>query len=97
MFVLCLNIGACDPDDSGRTSSDDSDNGSGGDTDTDADADGGSGDLDIDSDSDSDGDFDCFDKIDICFVLDVSTSMGFVLDELTNEIGDVWQITPYDN
>ncbi len=58
---------------------------SGGDADTDGDADGDAG-----GDA-GDGGFKCYDKIDVCFVLDVSTSMGFVLDDLTQEIAKVWQ------
>jgi len=35
-------------------------------------------------------DVDCFQDIDIVFVIDVSTSMTWVLDELHDEIGAVW-------
>jgi hypothetical protein len=33
---------------------------------------------------------DCYQNIDIVFVLDVSTSMGYILDTLRKEIGKVW-------
>jgi hypothetical protein len=56
------------------------------DSDTDTDTDG-------DSDSDSDGDTDsedCYEAIDIVFVLDVSTSMSEMLAALEEDIGEVW-------
>lgn len=59
------------------------------DTDTDVDTD---TDIDADSDSDTDSDTDdeCYEMIDIVFVLDVSTSMTYILQTLHDEIGVVW-------
>ncbi len=37
------------------------------------------------------GDLDCHQDIDIVFVLDVSTSMTWVLEQLASEIGSVWE------
>jgi hypothetical protein len=37
------------------------------------------------------GDIDCHQDIDIVFVLDVSTSMSWVLEQLASEIGSVWE------
>jgi len=37
------------------------------------------------------GTAECYENIDIVFVLDVSTSMGFILQTLEGEIGKVWQ------
>jgi hypothetical protein len=62
------------------------------DSDSDADADSDS-DADADSDSDADGDGgadDCYDAIDVVFVLDVSTSMGPMLQALEEDIAEVW-------
>jgi len=62
-----------------------------GDTDTDVDSDSDT-DVDTDSDTDADGDDgdDCYDSIDIVFVLDVSTTMSYILSTLEAEIGAVW-------
>lgn len=32
----------------------------------------------------------CYDRMDLVFVMDVSTSMGYILSDLENEIGEVW-------
>jgi hypothetical protein len=52
----------------------------------------GAGDTDSDSDSDSDSDTDdeCYEMIDIVFVIDVSTTMSYILSTLETEIGLVW-------
>lgn len=77
-------------DDGGRFDSSDADSDSDTDTDTDTDSDSDS-DSDTDSDSDSDTDSeDCYEHIDIVFVLDVSTSMGGMLQELEADIAEVW-------
>jgi len=94
MLILSIIFtGACETDESAPGRGGDKKGESGSDTDTDTDTDTDSDtdtDTDNDTDSDSDADDECYDKIDICFVLDVSTSMGFVLDRLTSEIGAVW-------
>jgi hypothetical protein len=76
----------CDADDGGREPGSGVADG-GGDADSDGDSD---GDADSDGDSDGDGDADCYENLDIVFVLDVSTTMGFILQTLENQIGDVW-------
>lgn len=81
-----------DPD--GDTDSD-SDTNPTGDTDSDGDSDtAGDGDADSDSESDADSeqgtDTECYEHLDIVFVLDVSTTMGFILQTLEQEIGQVW-------
>jgi len=79
----------CDDDDT-RFGNNDSDSDSDTDGDTDSDSD---GDTDSDSDSDSDSDTDsedCYEHIDIVFVLDVSTSMDGMLQELEADIAEVW-------
>jgi hypothetical protein len=64
----------------------------------------GSGDTDTDGDSDSDSDSDtddeCYEMIDIVFVIDVSTTMSYILSTLETEIGAVWdaaQSISYDD
>jgi hypothetical protein len=47
-------------------------------------------DVDTDSDSDSDSDDECYEMIDIVFVIDVSTTMSYILTTLEAEIGEVW-------
>jgi len=85
LLLMALMLDGCTADDRRGTGGE----GDGGVSDAAADAD---VDADADGDADAgDGGFDCYDKIDICFVLDVSTSMGFVLDKLNQEIGKVWQ------
>jgi hypothetical protein len=59
------------------------------DTDADTDADGGA-DTDTDTDTDTGTDSDCYEAIDIVFVLDVSTSMGGMLAALEDDIAEVW-------
>ncbi|HUT78970.1 MAG TPA: vWA domain-containing protein, partial [Polyangia bacterium] len=87
--ALLLGLWACEADDK-RLDSDDDDDGTtdgdaDGDSDTDSDADG-----DSDGDSDTDTDTECYEQLDIVFVLDVSTSMSGYLSTLENEIGLVW-------
>jgi len=78
--------------DADRSSDGDSD--ADGDTDTDGDSDTDTdGDSDTDTDGDTDGDTDsedCYEAIDIVFVLDVSTSMGGMLSALEADIAEVW-------
>ncbi len=90
LFMAMLAVWGCD-DPSSRDSygQGNGDGGKGGDTDTDSDSDTDS-DTDTDSDSDSDTDALCYENLDIVFVLDVSTTMDFVLQTLENEIGVVW-------
>jgi len=62
----------------------------------------GAGDTDTDTDSDSDSDTDdeCYEMIDIVFVIDVSTTMSYILSTLEDEIGEVWdfaQSISYDD
>lgn len=52
---------------------------------------GGSGGVFLDSGVSPEGSNVCTDSIDVVFVLDVSSSMGFVLDKLSNEIDGVVQ------
>lgn len=81
-------LGACSPD----TGPGHHDGGGGdGDADLDVDADGDAdGDSDVDADRGEDADEECFENIDVVFVLDVSTSMGYILSTLEEEIGHVW-------
>ena len=78
--------------DADRSSDGDSD--ADGDTDTDGDSDTDTdGDSDTDTDGDTDGDTDsedCYEAIDIVFVLDVSTSMSGMLAALEEDIAEVW-------
>jgi hypothetical protein len=83
-LVLALGSTGCSGTD-GRDETTDGDGGGGTDTAT-----GTDGDTDGDTDSDSDSDTECYDYIDIVFVIDVSTTMSYILDTLYNEIGVVW-------
>ncbi len=87
--LTVFGYAACDDtSDRGANSSTDTDADTDTDGDTDTDTD---GDTDSDSDSDSDTDTeDCYEHIDIVFVLDVSTSMGNMLQELEWDIPEVW-------
>ncbi len=91
LLLGALILPACEDDSRSFSNSDlDADSDSDGDSDTDSDTD---TDADTDSDSDSDGDTDsedCYEHIDIVFVLDVSTSMGGMLQELEADIAEVW-------
>ncbi|MCP4678380.1 MAG: VWA domain-containing protein [Deltaproteobacteria bacterium] len=84
LVVATLALWGCDdPSSRGSFGQSNGDAGSGGDSDTDTD-------TDSDTDADSGADPLCYENLDIVFVLDVSTTMSFVLQTLENEIGIVW-------
>ncbi len=93
-LIAALSLGsvACEGVDDSRSAGDaDTDTDGDGDADTDADADADSdADSDTDADSDADAGADCYDAIDVVFVLDVSTSMGPMLQALQDDIAEVW-------
>jgi hypothetical protein len=83
--VLLLGMAACEGDEKRFDPDGDDDDGAA----TDGDADGDS-DADGDADGDADTDTECYERIDIVFVLDVSTTMSGYLSTLESEIGLVW-------
>ena len=91
-LLATLASQGCEADDPPRSSTDaDADGDTDGDTDTDGDADGDAdGDTDGDADGDGDTDEECYEMIDIVFVIDVSTTMSYILSTLEAEIGEVW-------
>ncbi len=105
LLIISVSVGlvnsGCGDDGDDRFGVADSD----GDGDSDGDTDGDSdSDTDSDSDSDTDGDTDtedCYEGIDIVFVLDVSTSMSMMLNELEADIAGIWtaanDLTPEEN
>jgi len=86
--VVGLGCEASDPPHSGGGDAD-ADTDADSDTDTDADGD-ADGDTDADGDADGDTDEECYEMIDIVFVIDVSTTMSYILSTLETEIGEVW-------
>ncbi|MFO8070751.1 MAG: hypothetical protein R6V85_02645 [Polyangia bacterium] len=89
---LAISAWGCDGADDGERFDTGGDADADGDTDSDVDTD---SDSDSDSDSDTDGDIDtdteCYEKIDIVFAIDVSTTMSGYLSTLEDEIGLVWE------
>jgi von Willebrand factor type A domain len=87
-MATTVTMGCQTESSSTRGTSSDTDTDTDVDTDADSDAD---ADTDTDTDADTDTDTeDCYEQLDIVFVLDVSTTMSFVLDTLKTEIGKVW-------
>jgi hypothetical protein len=86
LAALLLGLFACEADSNRADGDDDDDDGA-----TDGDSDGDSdADADADGDGDSDTDTECYEQLDIVFVLDVSTTMSGYLSTLESQIGLVW-------